>query len=142
MNASDKPVITISTLVAAPVQKVWNCWNEPEHIINWNQASPDWHAPSATNDLRPGGQLNCRMEAKDGSMGFDFIGEYTLVEAPNRLEYFMPGDGRKVQVSFESKGEETLVTESFEAEQEHSLELQEQGWSAILDSFKRYTEAI
>jgi uncharacterized protein YndB with AHSA1/START domain len=141
MNTSERPIITISTLVAAPVQKVWDCWNDPAHITQWNQASPEWHAPHASNDLRPGGQLNCRMEAKDGSMGFDFIGEYTLVEAPGRLEYFMPGDGRKVQVTFTAEGENTRVTETFEAEGEHSLELQEQGWAAILDSFKRHTEA-
>jgi uncharacterized protein YndB with AHSA1/START domain len=133
-------VVTVETAVKAPVEKVWKYWSEPEHIKKWNSASEDWHTPKAENDLRTGGKFSSRMEAKDGSFGFDFGGEYTAVKNNELIEYVM-SDGRKVKVVFEAKGNETKVTESFDAETENSVEMQKTGWQAILDNFKKYTEA-
>lgn len=134
-----KTLITIQTEVNAPVEKVWERWNKPEHITQWNQASPDWHCPKASNDLRPGGTLNATMAAKDGSFSFDFAGVYDEVVPNKKLSYTI-GDGRKVNVAFEEKNGKTAITESFEAENTHPLEMQRGGWQAILDSFKNYTE--
>ncbi|MDB4978131.1 MAG: polyketide cyclase [Candidatus Peribacteria bacterium] len=136
---SDPTLITVEVVVHAPVAKVWQHWTEPEHIMKWNNASDDWHTPSATNDLREGGTFNCRMEAKDGSMGFDFGGTYTKVVPHKQIEYTI-GDGRKVAVSFEEKGEETHVVENFEAETMNSVEMQRGGWQAILNNFKAEVE--
>ncbi len=133
-------VITVETTVDAPVEKVWECWNTPEHVMQWNNASDDWHTPSGTNDLRAGGEFVYRMEAKDKSFGFDFGGTYTKVEEHKEIAYTM-GDGRKVRVQFEGDGERTHITESFDAESENSEELQRQGWQAIIDNFKKYTES-
>lgn len=135
-----KTVITVAATVNAPVAKVWEYWTKPEHIINWNSPSNDWHTPRATNDLRVGGAFNSRMEAKDGSMGFDFAGIYDAVKPNEYIEYTI-GDGRKVKVNFSGKGNSTEVVESFEAENVHSEEMQRAGWQAILDSFKKYTES-
>ena len=132
--------ITIETTVHAPVEKVWSCWTEPEHIMQWNAASPDWHTPRATNDLREGGKFTSRMEAKDGSAGFDFEGVYSKVEPLAHIVYAM-SDGRAVDVRFEARGDDTHVIESFDPESENSLEMQRQGWQSILDNFKKHTEA-
>jgi uncharacterized protein YndB with AHSA1/START domain len=126
--------------VNAPLEKVWDYWTNPQHIVNWNYASEDWHAPHATNDLRVGGKFSSRMEAKDGSMGFDFEGEYTKVEQHIEIEYVL-ADARRVNIRFDSDGKETTVTETFDPENENTLELQRAGWQAILDNFKRYTES-
>ena len=131
--------ITVEVKVNAPLEKVWDYWTNPQHIVNWNYASEDWHAPNASNDLRVGGKFNSRMEAKDGSMGFDFEGEYTKVEQHLEIEYVL-ADARKVNIRFDSDGKETNVTETFDPENENTLELQRAGWQAILDNFKRYTE--
>jgi uncharacterized protein YndB with AHSA1/START domain len=139
MIATGKPTIKVETTVNAPVEKVWNLWNNPEDIKQWNQASDDWHTPRAENDLRPGGKLMSRMEAKDGSMGFDFEGTYDEVKPYEYIEYTL-GDERKVKIDFRSEGNSTHIVEVFEAEQTHTEELQRQGWQAILDSFKRYVE--
>lgn len=139
MSTNNKTVITVESTINAPVAKVWNYWNAPEHITNWTFASDDWHAPSAKVDLRPGGKFETRMEAKDGSFGFDFGGVYDIVEPNEKLEYTM-GDERKVKVAFISNGNETKVVESFEAENTHSIEMQQGGWQAILDNFKKYVE--
>lgn len=136
-----KTSITVQTTVAASVQKVWNTWTEPKHIIQWNNASPDWHTPRAENDLREGGRFLSRMEAKDGSVGFDFTGTYNTVDEFRLIEYTMD-DGRKARITFEPKGNETIVRESFDAEQTNSIELQRTGWQAILDNFKQYTEDL
>src|SRR5687767_9968984 len=96
-------IITVEAIINAPVEKVWKFWSEPTHIMKWNSASDDWHTPSSTNDLRKGGKFTARMEAKDGSFGFDFAGEYTDVKTHERIAYVM-GDGRKVEVLFSSKG--------------------------------------
>lgn len=139
MEATEKTMITVSTTVKAPVDKVWQYWTGPEHIIKWNNASDDWHTPRAENDLRPGGKFLSRMEAKDGSMGFDFRGIYDEVKTNELIAYTM-GDERKATVVFETNGNETKINTTFEAETENSVELQRGGWQAILDNFKKYTE--
>jgi uncharacterized protein YndB with AHSA1/START domain len=126
--------------VKAPVEKVWKCWSSPEDITQWNSASPDWHTPFAENDLRPGGKFVSRMEAKDGSVGFDFGGVYEEVITNQRISYII-GDGRKVTVEFTPLENETRVVESFEAEEVNSIELQRGGWQAILNNFKNYVES-
>ena len=140
METNAKTTITVETDVNAPIEKAWEFFSKPEHIIKWNNASEDWHTPRAENDLRAGGNFNYRMEAKDGSFGFDFGGVYDVVTEPNIIEYTID-DGRKVKVTFKNNGNRTYVTENFEAENTHSLEMQKGGWENILDSFKRYTEA-
>jgi uncharacterized protein YndB with AHSA1/START domain len=132
-------VITVEAMIDAPLQKVWDCWTKPEHIIHWNFASGDWHAPAAENDLRPGGKFVFRMEAKDGSMGFDFSGIYDAVKLNETIECSL-GDGRKMKVEFVAGDNTTKVSESFDAENENPVELQRAGWQAILDNFKKYTE--
>lgn len=140
MEATTTTPITISTTVNAPVQKVWESWTLPEHITQWCQATPDWHAPYADNDLRKDGKFRTTMAAKDGSFSFDFEGVYDEVEPHSRIAYTM-ADGRKVNILFDSNGNETRITETFDPESENSPELQRSGWQAILDSFKRYTES-
>jgi uncharacterized protein YndB with AHSA1/START domain len=132
--------ITVQATVNAPVEKVWAYWSGPEHIIKWNNASDDWHTTAAKNDLRVGGQFSARMEAKDGSFGFDFGGTYDEVKTNELIAYTM-GDGRKVKVIFTKEGNATKVVETFEAENTHSIEMQRGGWQNIMDSFKKYTEA-
>ena len=136
----EKTVITVESTIEAPVEKVWESWTQPKHIMKWCNASDDWHTPRAENDLRVGGNFVSRMEAKDGSMGFDFGGTYDAVRQNEYIEYTM-GDGRKVQITFFPKGGETKVVESFEAESLNPVELQKGGWQAILDNFKKYTES-
>lgn len=133
--------ITVTATINAPVAKVWEYWNAPEHIVKWNAASDDWHSPRSANDLRPGGKFETRMEAKDGSFGFDFGGVYDEVEEHELIAYTM-GDGRTVRVIFSASGNTTTVTETFDAEDTHSIEMQQGGWQAILDNFKKYTEAL
>lgn len=135
-----KEQIIVETIVNAPVEKVWRYWTEPAHITHWNFASDDWHVPRAENDLHVGGKFTCRMEAKDGSSGFDFGGTYTAVEVNKKIEYVMD-DGRKVSVEFVDEGGQTKVTESFDPENENTVELQKAGWQSILDNFKKYTES-
>jgi uncharacterized protein YndB with AHSA1/START domain len=132
--------ITVESTVKAPVAKVWKFWTSPEHITKWNQASPDWHTPRAENDLRTGGKFFSRMEAKDGSFGFDFGGVYDEVKTHELISYTM-GDNRKVKITFSPLGNETKITEIFEAESTNSIEMQKGGWQAILDNFKKYTES-
>ncbi|MBP9083573.1 MAG: SRPBCC family protein [Bacteroidia bacterium] len=136
---NDKKIITVSAIVNAPIQKVWDYWTNPNHITGWNFASDDWHAPSAQNDLKVGGKFNSRMEAKDGSFGFDFEGVYDQVIPEKFIEYTL-GDSRKVKIKFTSDGNTTTIEESFEAESENPLEMQQTGWQMILNNFKRYTE--
>lgn len=139
MTTTAATKITVETTVKAPVEKVWEFWSAPEHITQWNTASDDWHTPRADNDLRPGGKFSARMEAKDGSFGFDFGGVYDTVKQHQLIEYTI-GDGRKVSVRFDGKGNETHVAETFEAEGTNPIEMQRGGWQAILDNFKKYTE--
>ena len=139
MEANSKTSIRIEALVNAPVDKVWNYWNQPEHVTQWNNASADWHTPKAENDLRTGGAFTYRMEAKDGSFGFDFGGIYDEVKNHELISYTM-SDGRKVKTTFEAQGNTTRVTTVFDAENENPAEMQKQGWQAILNNFKAYTE--
>ncbi len=131
--------ITIETLITTPIEKVWDFWNEPKHITQWNAASEDWHTPRASNDLRAGGKLSSRMEAKDGSFGFDFEGTYTEVVPHSIISYTLEDD-RTVTITFSSKDDQTLVVESFDAEGTNFIEMQKAGWQAILDNFKKYVE--
>ncbi len=139
MIETEKINITVSTTVNVPVDKAWALWTRPEHIVNWNNASADWCTPRAANDLREGGRFNYRMEARDGSIGFDFNGEYTKVVPDKEIVYRME-DGRKVAIVFTSENNATRINERFEAEGTHSDELQRSGWQAILDNFKQYAE--
>jgi uncharacterized protein YndB with AHSA1/START domain len=134
-----KNPIIIETIVHIPIDKVWNYWNAPEHITKWNQASPDWHAPKAENDLRVGGKFTTTMAARDGSMQFDFLGIYVEVKPTEWIAYTM-GDGRKATITFSIVGETTKITQRFEPESANSIKLQQAGWQAILNSFKSYTE--
>jgi uncharacterized protein YndB with AHSA1/START domain len=131
--------ITVETLVRAPLEKVWHDFTDPEAIVVWNTASEDWHTTHAENDLRIGGFFSSRMEAKDGSEGFDFGGVYDEVVPQERIAYTM-SDGRKVTVSFVEEGDMVRVTETFDPETENTHEVQRSGWQAILDNFKKYTE--
>ena len=132
--------ITVETVVKAELNKVWDAWNNPADIQQWNSAQDDWHTTHSTVDLREGGKFLSRMEAKDGSMGFDFEGTYTRVEPHKTIEYRM-SDGREVQVEFDERADGVLVKTTFDAETENPPELQRTGWQAILDNFGRYVEA-
>jgi uncharacterized protein YndB with AHSA1/START domain len=131
--------ITVETTVKAPIEKVWAYWNEPAHLTKWVFASSDWHAPYAENDLRIDGKFKTRMEAKDGSFGFDFEGIYTNVEIHSLIEYQL-GDGRAVKIVFESNGDKVKILETFDPERQNPAEMQQDGWQAILDNFKKYAE--
>lgn len=134
-------MITIETTVSAPVEASWHAWTSPQCIIQWNFASEDWTCPRAEIDLRQGGKFNYRMEAKDGSMGFDFEGTFTSVIPLQKIEYLL-GDVRKVVVEFVPDGGTTRIVESFEAEDVHTSEQQKQGWQSILNHFKNLVERI
>lgn len=131
--------ITVETTVRAPIDAVWRAWTTPEDIVAWNAASDDWHTTKATVDLRPGGKFSSRMEAKDGSMGFDFEGTYSRIEKPHRIEAQF-GD-RNLEVTFAEVANGTRVREVFDAEATHPEEMQRQGWQAILDRFASHVEA-
>jgi uncharacterized protein YndB with AHSA1/START domain len=142
--------ITVSTVVNAPIETVWACWNEPQHIDGWCFADPSWEAKAGTNDLRVGGQFTTRMQARDGSMGFDFGGTYDAVEPHSLIAYTLGSTetadgtadaGRKVRIEFEQTPEGVRVTETFDPENVYPREMQQAGWQAILDNFKRYTES-
>lgn len=141
MDKATDSKITVKTTVNVPVEKVWECWTVPNHIKNWNHASDDWHTPFAENDLRVGGKFLSRMEAKDGSFGFDFDGVYDEVEFHQAIAYTL-GDGRKVKITFIGRENKTEIIASFGAENTFSIEQQRQGWQAILDNFKTYTEKL
>jgi uncharacterized protein YndB with AHSA1/START domain len=141
METTANTQITIEATVNAPVEKVWDAYTDPKQITQWNSPSPDWHSPRAENDLRPGGTFNYRMEAKDGSFGFDFGGTFDEVK-PNELLAYTIGDGRKVENIFTKEGDATKVTVIFEAENQNPAEYQKAGWQAILDNFKKYAESL
>lgn len=136
---SDTQIRIEATIAAAP-SKVWSSWTKPEHITQWNFAIPEWQCPTASNDLRVGGKYSARMEAKDGSFGFDFEAIYDEVVDQKKLVYTLP-DGRKVTTTFEQLGNATKVTTVFDAEKQNPEEMQRTGWQAILNNFKRYTES-
>lgn len=141
MEPEKKKSITIKSIVNAPIDKVWKLWTETEHIKKWNNASADWYTPHAENDLRVGGAFHSRMEAKDGSFGFDFGGIYDEVKTNELISYTL-GDDRKVKITFSVHDNKTKVVETFEAEDTNPIEMQRDGWQAILDHFKNYVESI
>ena len=130
--------IVIKASVNSPLEKVWEFYTKPDHIVNWNFADPSWHCPSARNDLKVGGDYSARMEAKDGSFGFDFDATYTEVKPLKSFTYEF--GGRRSTVTFEKAGEQTNVVVSFDPESENPIEMQRDGWQAILNNFKDYTE--
>ena len=132
--------ITVETTISAPIEKVWEFWTKPEHIVHWAFASDDWEAPAAENDLRTGGKFKTVMAAKDKSESFDFTGTYTAVIEHSLIEYDMD-DGRHVKVQFNQLPEGVHITESFEPENENPESMQRSGWQAILDNFKKYVES-
>ena len=132
--------ITVKVSVKADIDKVWNCWTDPEHITNWNFATDEWCCPKVENNLRPNEKFSWRMEAKDGSVGFDFEGTYNKIAEKEWISYKM-SDGRKVDIEFTQNGNEIQVSETFDAEGTNSDELQRAGWQAILGNFKKYVES-
>ncbi|MET3728299.1 uncharacterized protein YndB with AHSA1/START domain [Fictibacillus halophilus] len=140
METSNKVMITVETTVHKPIAEVWKYWTEPQHITGWSFASDEWHAPKAENDLKAGGKFLTRMEAKDGSFGFDFSGTYDEVKTNEYIGYTLD-DGRKVTITFVSLDNETRIVETFEAEATNPVEMQEAGWQAFMDNFKKYCES-
>lgn len=134
-----KSQITVEVFINASIEKIWKYWTEPERISRWNFASDDWCAPRVENNLYVGGKFNYRMEAKDGSSGFDFEGTYVFIKEYKKIEYVIV-DGRKVSVEFVKQADGYKVVETFDAEEKNSLELQKNGWQAILNNFKKYVE--
>ena len=131
--------IEIETLVQKPIDKAWGFWTKPKHIVNWNFASDEWHCPKATNDLKEGGKFSSTMASKDGKMSFDFGGTYERVINHKEISYSLD-DGRKVQIYFEKENDTTKLTTHFEPENTNPIEMQKDGWQAILDNFRDYTE--
>jgi len=131
--------ITIGTTIDAPVERVWKAYTTPADITRWNFASDDWCCPSAEADLKVGGSYKARMEAKDGSFGFDFEGVYDEVD-PNKAVTLAMSDGRKARTTFEPTDSGTKVTTVFDAEEQNSIEMQRDGWRAILNNFRTYVE--
>lgn len=138
-QSTEKPVIRVSVLVDAPIEKVWDYFTMPSHITRWNNPSANWHTPNASADLKEGGKFNYRMEAKDGSEGFNFEGVYDVI-TPNEYIAYTIADGRKVSVKFIADNYKTNIIEQFETENINMPEMQKNGWQAILDSFKQYIE--
>ena len=132
--------VRIETTVSADTKKVWDCWNNPEHITKWNFAADDWHCPKAENDLTAGGKLKSRMEAKDGSFGFDFEATYDEIIGQKKISYTI-ADGRKVTTDFENLDGKTKIITVFDAEKQNPVEMQRSGWQAILNNFKKYVES-
>jgi len=139
METANKTILKVEITIHAPIEKVWDRWISPDHIMRWNNASDDWHTPYAENDLRVGGKFVSRMAAKDGSSSFDFNGIYSEVKLHELISYTIEG-GRTVEVHFSDKDGSITVIENFEAENINSNELQVAGWQAILNNFKKYVE--
>lgn len=132
--------ITVEVLVNKSLTEVWELWTNPKHVTQWNHASDDWHSPKAENDLKPGGKFCFRMEAKDGSVGFDFNGVYSEVLVNEKIAYNIEG-GRSVEIFFSEEGGQSKIVEVFEAESENPIEMQKNGWQSILNNFKKYAES-
>lgn len=135
----EQNAIFVTTLINATLQTVWAKWTNPTDIMNWNNASDDWHTPKAENDLQVGGRFTFTMAAKDGSFIFDFVGTYTKIIENELIEYTLE-DNRKVSISFYVENGNTKITEIFEPEQTNPLDMQQAGWQAILDNFRKYSE--
>jgi uncharacterized protein YndB with AHSA1/START domain len=140
MEEKVRTIITVRTTINARVEIVWKYWTTPESIMIWNNASDDWHTPRAINDLRKDGRFSYRMEARDGSMGFDFEGVYNCIIPNKQIDYTL-GDGRKVKITFSGVRNKTQIIETFEAENSNPIDIQRNGWQAIIDNFKKYTES-
>lgn len=140
MKIDNEMTITVRVSIQASIEKVWEHWNEPKYITQWYNASDDWHAPYAENDLKDGGKFKTTMAAKDGSASFDFEGVYTSIVKNKQIEYAIT-DGRKVSIKFFAMNNETVVEETFDPEEINSIELQKGGWQAILTNFKKHVEA-
>ena len=136
----DNEKITVQTTVAVDLEKAWDAYTLPEHITQWNFADPSWHCPQASNDLRVGGSYHARMEARDGSYGFDFEAVYTDVQPGIQFTYEF--GGRKATVLFQARNHQTEVSVAFDPETENALELQRNGWQAILDNYRKHTESL
>ncbi|MEN9742333.1 MAG: hypothetical protein RLZZ65_138 [Bacteroidota bacterium] len=136
---SEATFIKVQALIAAPIATVWDKWTQAEHVVNWNFAHESWCCPSASVDFKEGGSSNYRMEAKDGSFGFDLKASFLAIEPLQSISSALE-DGRLVEVKFVSNGDQTLLEQRFQPESENSQELQEQGWQAILNQFKSYCE--
>ncbi len=132
--------VNIEATINAPLAKVWQFWTEASHITNWAFASDEWHSPHAANDLTVGGKFTTRMEAKDESFGFDFSGTYNEIVLHKQINYTMD-DGRKSTIDFIDQGNNTLIEQTFDAENENPIELQKNGWQTILNNFKKYIES-
>ncbi|NNJ56620.1 MAG: hypothetical protein HKP14_10820 [Bacteroidia bacterium] len=141
MIQAKAPKITVSIDIQGEINQIWHCWITPEHIINWYYASDDWHCPRATNNFEEGGTFSTRMAAKDGSFGFDFEGIYSKIEEHKSISYILEDD-REVTIHFDYKDGTTTITQTFDAEDENPLEMQENGWEAILLNYKIYTEDL
>jgi len=139
-NTNTNP-ITVETIVNVPLAKAWIVWNEPEHIKQWAFASDEWHAPFAENDCKTGGKFKTTMAAKDGSMGFDFEGVYSMVKKEELITYSL-ADDRQVKITFTAQGNQTKVVETFDPETENPIEMQRGGWQAILDNYKKHAESV
>jgi uncharacterized protein YndB with AHSA1/START domain len=137
MKTLNKESITVAAKVNAPVEMAWKLWTDPEHIVRWNFASDDWYTPYAENDLKEKGRFLWRMEAKDGSFGFNFSGTYTKIVSHKEIESRLDDD-RNVSITFSPVGDKTLIIETFETEGTNPVEMQKTGWQAILDNFKKY----
>lgn len=133
--------IIVETIVLRNAEKVWQCWNEPEHIKNWYFASDDWCAPEAANDLEVGGSFKIKMAAKDGSFSFDFEGKYLAVILNESISYIL-ADGRKVEVKFIPTEDAMRIIETFDPENQNPIEMQKTGWQMILNNFKKYVESV
>ena len=140
MSTAQNTSISIQAIIDAPIEKVWHHWTSPDSIKAWNQASDDWHTTRAENDLRKGGRFSSRMEAKDGSFGFDFEGIYDEVQTHQLISYSL-GDHRKVKIIFTNLGQQTRVDETFDAENTNPVEMQKEGWQSILNNFKKFVES-
>jgi uncharacterized protein YndB with AHSA1/START domain len=140
MISTEKTSIKVQTIIDAPIEKVWKHWITPEDIINWNNASDDWHTTHAENDLQVGGKFNYRMEAKNADEGFNFRGVYQKVILLKQIEYIIE-DRRKVKIDFFRLDKKTKIVETFEAEDNHAIEMQFNGWQSILNNFKKYVES-
>jgi uncharacterized protein YndB with AHSA1/START domain len=139
MESLEKTKITVQATIKAPIEKVWKYWTNPDDIMKWNNASPDWHTTQSVNYLRTWGKFSSRMEAKDGSMGFDFSGVYKKVILHKQIDYTLD-DNREVTIAFSSVDGKTEIVETFEAENVYPPEKQREGWQAIMDNFKKYAE--
>ncbi len=141
MSKSRNTIVTVETTVLVAIEKAWELFTKPEHIINWNFATDEWHCPSAVNEFKPGGKFVWRMEAKDGSMGFDFSGIYENIILNKRIAYKLDDD-RQVTIYFSELAQGTKVIETFDPENNNPIDIQREGWQAILENFKKYAEAL